>query len=106
MKYYDKENNPITLEGYCELLADRNYKHVSRSKINHWVVSTVWLGLDHGHTFIEGAKPIIFETMIYKTGRTSISIKFKNFQVRYSTIKEANRGHADVLHELRRGLIR
>jgi hypothetical protein len=51
-------------------------------------VSTVFLGLDHNFGF--GRKPLLFETMIFGG-------KHDQYQERYSTYKEAEKGHAVAL---------
>jgi len=53
------------------------------------LVSTVFLGLDHGHWFFDGRPhdPVLWETMIFGG-------PFDGFQDRYSSRLDALRGHA------------
>jgi hypothetical protein len=53
-------------------------------------VSTVFLGLDHGYSWLPGAKPLLFETMIFEGD-------LDQFQQRYSTWEEAEKGHAEAV---------
>jgi len=59
-----------------------------QSEINGATVSTVFLGLDHGHFkgYTGDASPLIFETMIFRGPR-------EGYQERHSTVKEAQEGH-------------
>ena len=59
-------------------------RKVARHRKARTVVSTVFLGLDHGYC---GGPPILFETMIFGGPKDG-------YQVRYSTWDEAERGHA------------
>jgi len=71
-----------------EKLSDRDYKVVEQTKLkNGYFVSTVWLGLDHA---IYGDKPAIFETMVFSDKG---EIGEDEDMMRYSTEKEAIRGH-------------
>jgi hypothetical protein len=56
---------------------------------NNVRVSTVFLGLNH-QWFPEGP-PLLFETMIFGGGN--------DYQERYATWEEAEKGHDHVLHE-------
>ncbi len=55
-------------------------------------VSTVFLGIDHN--FSGTGKPILFETMIFGG-------KHDGYQERYSTWKEAVKGHTKALEKLK-----
>lgn len=59
-----------------------------KTKFKGYVVSTVDLGLDH--SFGIGA-PLYYETMIFGDDR------FEGYQVRYSTKKEAKKGHKETI---------
>ena len=52
-------------------------------------VSTVWLGLDHN--FIMGGPILIFETMVFSKLGEALD------QQRYSTLKEARKGHKETV---------
>jgi hypothetical protein len=66
---------------------------VARWEFGEVEVSTVFLGVDHGHT--EEGSPILFETMVFggpDGGR----------QWRYATWEEAEKGHMEVCAEERK----
>lgn len=49
-------------------------------------VSTVFLGIDHSHSYIFGGEPLLFETMIFGG-------EHDEYCERYSTWEEAEAGH-------------
>lgn len=88
----DKNGNPkeepdLLKWGEWMETADR---HIGDDKIKGVRVSTVFLGLDH--QFGKG-KPILFETMIFGGKRNGE-------QERYSTKREALKGHKRIVKEL------
>jgi len=86
--YYDKEGNPIDLNKWVNLFENMDYKIIKQETLENGVfVSTVWLGLDH--SFREGGKPIIFETMAFP----SDNLDTHNDMKRYYTLEEALEGH-------------
>jgi hypothetical protein len=74
-----------------------NFHAGSTHKGNVWV-STVFLGLDHGHSIRKNAPPILFETMIFdmkpKAKKCEDRQKPRNYQTRCSTWDEALKMHA------------
>jgi hypothetical protein len=80
-----------TLE-WAMSLEDTFTRQVAEDHLGVNWVSTVFLGLDHNHSG-EGP-PVLFETMVFKMGRSST-------QRRYRTWDEAVAGHQEVLEELR-----
>lgn len=87
-KYYklDKNNNPIpcTLDEFANMYSDKNFV-LAQNKIKDSLVSTVFLGLDHNYG--DNGLPILWETMIFPDSGGD------NYQVRYSSYKEAIEGH-------------
>lgn len=93
MDYYnlDENNNPVpcTLKEWADLyeLKDGNERRrVNFDKINDYEISTVFLGLDHGHGFSKN--PLLFETMVF--GKEPGD----GYQTRCTTWKQAK-----VMHE-------
>jgi len=82
--YFDKEGNPLTLLEWGKLFEDLEYKRVGRTYIGKWLVSTVWLGLDH--RFGPGP-PLFLETMVFDPWGDD------QMQDRYSTEADALDGH-------------
>lgn len=92
-RYYDRAGNPVSSALEWAKLFDGNpdYRRVARDVLpNGIVVSTVWLGLDHG--FGSGA-PLIFETMVFAGGDDDSDCE------RYSTEAEARAGHAQLVEK-------
>ncbi len=67
---------------------ERDSRIVAKSKLPGDVrVSTVFLGLDHSW---DGGPPLLFETMIFGGAHN-------DYQERYSTWEEAEKGHAEAV---------
>lgn len=97
--YYDRDGNPITLMQWAELLeGGEGIRRVALTEVGPYVVSTVWLGLDHGYG--KGHAPLIFETMVFPgegwNDPTTPSPAF-DYQDRYGTEAQARQGHAEVV---------
>jgi hypothetical protein len=73
-------------------------RQVADTTIHGVRISTVFLGLDHGHN--PDAPPILFETMIFGGEHDS------TITDRYSTWSEAEAGHAKAVELVRRSFIR
>lgn len=75
-------------------------KHVGQDTINGWYISTIWMGLDH--SFWKDGDPIIFETMIFKDDESfPDNEEIKDYQERYSYLKEAEEGHKQACQRVR-----
>lgn len=83
--YYDKQGKLLTRTEYFGLLGTigPDYKRVAVSEVGDVLISTVWLGLDHGY----GGEPLIFETMQFG-GEGDSDLE------RYPTLEAAQSGHA------------
>lgn len=89
-RWFDKDGIPILDIGKVEqLLRDDTYKIVSQELIGDYLVSTVWLGLNH--SYWKNLPILIFETMIFY--QKEAHDELTSFQVRYSTLQEAIEGH-------------
>lgn len=93
--YYDKQGRQITRERWSELAERGFYKNVLRHRLDmNVMVSTVWLGLDHGY----GDHRQIFETMSFEdmiaSGASETVCK------RYATAIAAIIGHFRVLRRV------
>lgn len=86
--YYDPWGNPIDLWTWSNYSFDPEWKRIGEDIIDGYLISTVWLGLNHG--WFQN-KILIFETMIFRDdGKDNI---FQDYQERYSTLDEARNGH-------------
>lgn len=61
--YYDRECKNIDEKKFFQLFSDKNYQQVKVDRGIVHAVSTIWLGIDHGHG--AGKGPVIFETMVF-----------------------------------------
>lgn len=92
--YYNRDGRRIRMEEWQDLCGDRDYIRIGLDRIGQNLVSTVWVGLDHG--WGQARRPIIFETMI-------IEGPHNGFQQRYSTEDAARCGHMEVVEAILEG---
>ena len=100
--YYDRKGRPISMMDWARLHADLDYLIVAQHWVRGWMVSTVWLGIDHGFsTMFSGSLhvPVIFETMIFAPGDVTIGgdDDLDQYQERYATEEAAQAGHDRAL---------
>ena len=76
-------------------MSELNNKVLFKSRIENFLVSTVFLGIDH--RFIGRGPPLLFETMTFKD---EIAQDLK----RYSSYDDAETGHKTVVDRIKRGL--
>lgn len=90
--YYDWNGQPISMERFAVLWCEpRHVAQTDLGPLGH--VSTVWLGLDHGFSFVDGGPPVIFETMIFGG-------PLDQYQERYCTVQQAMNGHDFMVQAL------
>jgi hypothetical protein len=93
--HYDREGNPIDLWEWARLHAIDEYRIVAQHWVRGWLVSTVWLGINHNWC---GGTPIIFETMVFPpTDASGDDMMSECFMDRYATEAAALAGHDQVL---------
>ncbi|MGH9903932.1 MAG: hypothetical protein ACRD68_19145 [Pyrinomonadaceae bacterium] len=63
-------------------------RHVGRTEVGPYVVSTVFVGLDY--SFGESERPLVFETMVFED-KEEVEREF------YATWEEAEAGHARMV---------
>jgi hypothetical protein len=118
----DENHNPIPCDDMREVgefYGDHNKRRVAYTDVtNHVNVSTVFLVLDHN---FGSGPPMLFETMIFgledyiaiwvspgdpnkKSARKSRDLSDSRDTWRYSTWEEAEKGHFEVVEEVRRRL--
>jgi len=101
--YFDRKGQPIDMPAWGEKFGDREYQIVAQHWVRGWMISTVWLGIDHGfgRFLSRGAPyvPIIFETMIFAPGDVTIGADddLDEYQERYATEEAAQAGHDRAL---------
>ena len=88
-EYYNIDGEPIDMMTWAKLFGMTEYKIVERTIVNKYLISTVWLGLNHN---IWDGPPLIFETMVfYNTGQD-------DYMERYSTLEQAKQGHIRIVN--------
>jgi hypothetical protein len=94
-RYYNRGGKEIDLQEWLRLLSDEGYRILKVASGCGRRVSTIWLGLDHGHS--KDDPPIIFETMMFKDvdGQEGGSIDSQ----RYSTEEQALKGHEEMVQQ-------
>jgi hypothetical protein len=85
IRYYARDGRPLDFTSWAHLAADPDYRVVHQTEIGTYLVSTVWLGIDHNWT--DTGPPLIFETMIFPSAGTIADCS------RYTTEDEARQGH-------------
>jgi len=95
--YYDRQGQPIEMMDWARKMEDHEYKVVAQHWVRGWMISTVWLGIDHG--FGRGGPPVIFETMIFPPGDESgeDGALSEEYQDRYATETAAQAGHDQAI---------
>lgn len=117
--FYDRDGQPISMRQWMMLWSNLDERIVAADEIGPYIVSTVWLGIDHGSRRA-GATPLIFETMIFAS-ELSFSRFIESFedrgvvfpqmpsfayhkdhgQRRWHADAEAREGHKRVCDEVR-----
>jgi hypothetical protein len=91
VNHWDRRGHPIGFLTWTQLFEDKSYQIVKQTRFGDVMVSTVWLGFDHG----DGDPPVIFETMVFGTHD-----EYEE-QYRYCTEEDALAGHTRIVDELR-----
>jgi hypothetical protein len=91
--YYDRRGWPISMTAWSLRHGDVNYRVVAQDRLRGWLVSTVWLGLDHN--FFGQGPPLIFETMVFAPEGGLLGNE--EYCERYATEEEARAGHYQAL---------
>lgn len=107
--YYDRQGKPIGMMDWARKHEDYDYRTVAQHWVRGWMVSTVWLGLDHN--FTRSGPPVIFETMIFAPKDVTVGREdwedggdasgtlpdLDRYQDRYATEEAAQAGHDRAL---------
>jgi hypothetical protein len=102
-KLQDRQIVPCTLTEWATWDPERAKRIIGRHNTETHLVSTIFLGLDHGWMRLD-SRPQWFETMIFdKTQRHELQLGSKLtgtwtlgdviYEERYSTLEEAEQGH-------------
>jgi hypothetical protein len=96
--WYDRQGNVITIEQADALMKDKSYKHVKRTQVGAFRVSTVWTGFDIN--WRTGNKQI-FETMVFPLNTWD-----DLYVAQHETEEEALIGHTKAVYLAALGKIR
>ena len=102
--HYDRKGRPMDLMDWAQHVEDREYATVAQHWIRGWMVSTVWLGLNHN--FLGSGPPLIFETMVFPPGDEAgeHGTMSEEYCDRYPTEEAAQAGHDRALSWVREKL--
>ena len=105
--YFDRQGKPIGMMDWARKHDDREYSTVAQHWVRGWMVSTVWLGINHN--YLPSGPPLIFETMIFAPKDATIggdgqmpgpagaagltAADLDQYQERYATEEAAQAGH-------------
>lgn len=90
----DHAVEPCSMEVWTRFCEDREARVVARTDLPAVMVSTVFLGLDHGW---QQGRPILFETMVFRR-RANGDLDWSDLACdRYATWDEAVAGHAAMV---------
>lgn len=81
-----------------ELFSDKEYQVLEQTNVGPWLVSTVWLGVDHN---VLGDTPAIFETMTFQAKPSESKLGPECECRRYATEAGALAGHAEIVARLK-----
>jgi hypothetical protein len=109
----DEQHNVIftsDIHEFCQFFKQTEKRIVANTQITGLLVSTVFLGINHG--FLSGQRPLWFETMVFadydRAMPPEIEVLLTKWregqQQRYSTWREAEEGHNQMLQIIQEGL--
>lgn len=86
-RYFDTSGQPMSFEDWARAFEDTDGRIAATTCPDGTLVSTVWLGLDHGPG---RGPPLIFETVAFRDGN-GVDCE------RYATLDEARVGHREMV---------
>lgn len=94
-----KEVVPVTsISSFNAFMKNPARRRLAVDEVNGYIVSTVFLTIDHQYSYIEDAPPLFFETMVFKEG-SAIDL----FCERYTTWDQAMDGHNQIVQCVKDG---
>lgn len=103
--FYDRDGEPLPdVLAWGRLRESLDYFRIGLDRVGDVEVSTVWIGVDHGHD--PSGPPIIFETMVFGLDTQNFDGSGGERRIggethRYATAAEARAGHDRIVAELR-----
>lgn len=99
---FDREGKALTANQFLTLFLDEDYVVVNRDEIDCYLVSTVWLGINHNWW---GGEPLIFETMVFLQLADGTTDCAGLLQHRFETEEQAKKGHLAACAFVQAGLL-
>lgn len=97
----DERVQIVTLNEWANWMGEhRKERILERDEIDGYLVSTIFLGLDH--QWVPDGRPLYWETMIFNPPDDPKELGDNIFMERYSTAKEARAGHAAAIAWLKK----
>jgi hypothetical protein len=107
--YFDRQGRPMEMLDWAQKHEDDDYRTVAQHWVRGWMVSTVWIGINHN--FTRQGPPVIFETMIFAPKDVTVGREdwedgddaagtmadLDQYQERYATEAAAQAGHDRAL---------
>lgn len=96
--YYDRLGVAISQREWASLRERDDYYRIGSTTIGDIWISTVWMGLDHGFSFMHPEReyvPIIFETMVFNNASDDRRMDLE--MDRYATEAQARDGHEQMV---------
>lgn len=90
--HFNRSGEQISMLEWTMLFEDRAYRVVEQTQVEQALISTIWLGIDHGFGARGEDQPLQFETMV---------LPDTEFQARYRTEVEARAGHAATVEAVK-----
>ena len=66
--YFDRQGQPMEMMEWARAFGDHEGRIVGQHWVRGWMVSTVWLGINHNFNPFSQGPPLIFGTMIFPPG--------------------------------------
>lgn len=100
VEYFDRNGKRITMMSWARAMENPKYRVLASTNIEHYVVSTVWFGIDMDVMNLireEPAPPMMFESAIFVVPQGND--RWESLELRrYRTEQEAMVGHTELVH--------
>jgi hypothetical protein len=100
VEWLNKRGEKISMDEWARLYGDDAYRRIAATSVGPFLVSTVWLGLNHNWN--PDSPPLVFETMVFDNGEgPSDRMRWRDLECsRYPTEVAALAGHDQTVASL------
>lgn len=105
--HYNRAGQPCSLREWTEAFEDHRRRFLGRDYVLGAWVATIYDGLNHD--IVAGARPTMFETTVFRKDRFGhrqsgkvLPEGFDGYQVRYTSERDALKGHWGIRLEVRK----